>query len=48
MRSAKKALQLAAGGVLFALALYGILSIPGLVTDNASTVPLRMTQGAAR
>ena len=48
MRSTRRALRIVAGGVLFALALYGILAGPGLVTDDASTVPVRTTQRAAR
>lgn len=48
MRSFKSALQIAAGGFLFALAVYGILAVPGLMTDNASTVPVRTVQRVAR
>ncbi len=48
MRNIRRSLQIAAGGVLFALAVYGILAVPGLVTDSASSVPVRTVQRVAR
>ena len=48
MHSTLRALRIAAGGILFALALYGILAAPGLLADGASTVPVRMVQRATR
>lgn len=34
----------ALGSLVFALAMYGILALPGLVSDTASTVPLARHQ----
>ena len=48
MRSTRRALRIVAGGILFALATYGILAAPGLVTDSAGTVPVQTVQKAAR
>ena len=48
MRSTRKALRIAAGCILFALATYGILAAPGLVTDSVATVSVQTVQKAAR
>ena len=48
MRSARTAFRIAAGATLLALALYGILAAPGLLTDNANSVPERTLHQAAR
>lgn len=48
MRSVRKTLQIVAGSILVAVALYGILAVPGLISDSASTVPVHPMQRAAR
>ena len=48
MCSTTRTLRIAAAGFLLALALYGILAVPGLVADSASTVPDRAMQRAAQ
>ena len=40
MRTIAGTAKISAGGVLFALVLYTILALPGLVSDQASTVPV--------
>ena len=48
MHGITKALGIAAGSILFALALYSLLAVPGLTTDSAGTAPIRTEQRATR
>ena len=48
MHGITKALGIAAGSILFALALYGLLAAPGLTTDSAGTAPTSTTRRASR
>ena len=41
MRRIGRQAMLAAGGVLFALALYAVMAAPGLLSDRDSTVPVQ-------
>ena len=46
MRTIARTAKIAVGGVLFALALYAILALPGLASDQASTVPVEQAREA--
>ena len=48
MRVLYRTLQIGAGALLFAGAIYLVLATPGLLTDSASTVPLTSAQVAHR
>lgn len=48
MRTIARTAKIAAGGVLLALALYTILALPGLVSDQASTVPVGQSRQVQR
>ena len=48
MRTIARTAKIAAGGVLLALALYTILALPGLVSDQASTVPVGQSHQVQR
>lgn len=48
MHGITKALGIAAGSILFALALYSLLAAPGLTIDGAGTAPTSTTWRAAR
>ena len=44
----KATLEVAIGAVCFALAIFVLLSLPGLVSDMDSVVPLAPVRGAGR
>ncbi len=48
MRNTRTALRIVGGGILFAVVVYSLLALPGLVDDRASTVPIQSTLRAAR
>jgi len=48
MRNTRTAVRIVAGGILFAVVVYSLLALPGLVDDRASTVPIQSTLRAAR
>jgi len=48
MRKINKYAALAVGGVAFALTLYLLMTFPGLVSDQASTVPVQTMQEQRR
>ncbi len=41
MRNTRTALRIVGGGLLFAIIVYGVLALPGLIDDRASTVPIQ-------
>lgn len=48
MRATIRLLAILAGAILFAAVMFSVISLPGLISDTASTVPLRVTVGAPR
>ena len=48
MRTLKTAAGVIFGSLLFAVAVYGLLALPGLISDRDSTVPLIGAQHAQR
>ncbi len=41
MRNTRTALRILGGGILFAVVVYSLLALPGLIDDRASTVPIQ-------
>ncbi len=48
MRNTRAALRIVGGGLLFAIIVYSVLALPGLIDDRASTVPIQSTPSTAR
>ena len=48
MRTIRHGVMIAAGGLLCALAAFLLLALPGLVLDQASTVPVHVTRQPRR
>ena len=48
MRTIRHGAMIAAGGVLCALAAFLLLALPGLASDQASTVPVHVTRRPQR
>ncbi len=48
MRTIRYGAIIAAGGILCALAAFLLIALPGLVLDQASTVPLHVTRQPRR
>ncbi len=48
MRNIRAALRIVGGSILFAIVVYSLLALPGLIDDRASTVPIQSTLRAAR
>ena len=48
MRRIGRYAKVAAGGLAFAVTLYALMALPGLLSDQDSTVPSRPTHEALR
>ncbi len=48
MRNTRAVLRIVGGSILFAVVVYSLLAMPGLIDDRASTVPIQSTLRTTR